>query len=281
MLIDPFVKETIYRAIREDMGNGDITTESLVLPGIRGEAIIVAKSYGVLAGTAVFQAVFLALDNSAVFKDFPGDGATVKKGDLLGRVSASIESLLSGERTALNFLQHLSGIAGRARHWQGIIEDFNADLVDTRKTTPGLRQLEKYAVRVGGGLNHRLDLSGGVLIKENHIRAAGSIETAVRLARKIAPITAKIEVEVTGLGELQEALKAGADIIMLDNMDIKTIEEAVRINGGRALLEVSGNVKEERLREIAATGVDFISSGALTYGVPFLDISMLITEVAT
>ena len=278
MLIGPFVEETIRRAINEDLGNGDITTDLLVAPGIKGEAAIYAKGEGILAGTHVFQAVFLILDGDSVFKDFPADGTAVENGDLLGRVSASLEALLIGERTALNFLQHLSGISGKARRWQTIIDEFKVELVDTRKTTPGLRQLEKYAVKVGGARNHRLDLSGGILIKENHIRAIGSIEKAVKLARKNAPVTVKIEVEVTDLTELREALEAGANIIMLDNMDIKTIKEAVKIAHGKALLEVSGNVTEDRLQEIAATGVDFISSGALTYNASILDISMLITE---
>ncbi len=265
-------------ALREDLGLGDLTSDYVVPPLAVGRGRILAKEAGVIAGLTVAETVFITVGPVLQCEFLVQDGRRVEPGQALMQISGSLSAILSGERTALNFLQRLSGIATRTASWVNEIKGYPARLTDTRKTTPGLRLLEKYAVRTGGGLNHRLALDGGILIKENHIRAAGGIRAAVEAVRKRAPLTLKVEVEVTTLAELEETLAAGADIIMLDNMDLESLKRAVKIVGGRIPLEASGNVTFERLRQIAATGVDYISSGALTHSYRSLDLSMLIEK---
>lgn len=276
MLITPWIKEILVPALKEDAGGGDITTELLIPQETRAGAEIIAREDGVISGLDVCRAVFMLVDGELVFTKKISDGERVKNGDVVAGLTGAAHSILTGERTALNFLQRLSGIATLTKEWTELIAAYPAQLVDTRKTTPGLRLLEKYAVRTGGGRNHRRNLSDGILIKENHIRAAGGIEEAVKRAKETAPVTLKIEVEVTNLLEFREALAAGADIIMLDNMDTETMKKAVEINGGKALLEASGNITGGRLKEVAATGVNYISSGALTHSAKSLDLSLLL-----
>jgi nicotinate-nucleotide pyrophosphorylase (carboxylating) len=264
----------IEAALREDMPQGDITSESLVPPGAVSEAILLAKEAGVLAGLPVAWRVFEIVDPRVGFHGEFEDGAAFHKDDVLGQIKGPTISLLKAERTALNFLQRLSGIATATRHFVDAVAGTKARILDTRKTTPGLRLLEKYAVRMGGGTNHRLGLSDMVLIKDNHLRHVGSITEAVRRARAKVPSGVKVEVEVTSVGEAREALSAGADIIMLDNMTLDQTQAAVAICAGRVPLEVSGKVTLERVREIAAAGVDFISVGALTHSSRALDISL-------
>ncbi|HOB86065.1 MAG TPA: carboxylating nicotinate-nucleotide diphosphorylase [Bacillota bacterium] len=278
MLSSLVVKDLVARALKEDLGAGDLTTQAVVPPGKRGRGEILAREQGVIAGLPLAEAVFLELDPTLQFHPQVEEGAELAPGKVVARVEGSLASILSAERTALNFLQHLSGIATQARLWVREISDYPARLVDTRKTTPTLRLLEKYAVRVGGASNHRLGLDGGILIKENHIRAAGGIAAAVEAARRKAPFTLRIEVEVTNLQELEEALAAGADLIMLDNMDLDLMRRAVEITAGRVPLEASGNITFSRLREVAATGVDYISCGALTHSSRSLDLSLLLVQ---
>lgn len=277
-LLIPFtvVRDLVERALGEDLGAGDLTTAYTVSPDRAGEAKIITREAGVIAGLPVAGEVFHALDRDLRCEYLTGEGGRVRPGEEIMHLSGRLQPILSGERTALNFLQRLSGIATQTAAWAEEISAYKAMLTDTRKTTPGLRLLEKYAVRVGGGRNHRLALDGGILIKENHIRAAGGIRAAVEAVRARAPFTLRVEVEVTNLREFEEALAAGAEIIMLDNMDVDRMREAVALNKGRALLEASGSVTFERLREIAATGVDFISCGALTHSCRSLDLSLLV-----
>lgn len=270
------LEETVRRALREDIGAGDLTTESTVPAGARGAARIIAREEGVLAGLPAAAAAFRMLDPSLQFSARAQDGDRLSPGRPVAEISGLLRPILTAERTALNFLQRLSGIATQTGAWVKEIEGFPARLLDTRKTTPGLRHLEKYAVRSGGGFNHRPGLDGGILIKENHIRAAGGITAAVKAARLRVPFLQSIEVEVTTLDELEEALLAGAAMIMLDNMDTGTMRRAVALTAGRALLEASGGITFERLREVAATGVDFISCGALTHSCRSLDLSLLV-----
>ncbi|MDD3269212.1 MAG: carboxylating nicotinate-nucleotide diphosphorylase [Syntrophomonadaceae bacterium] len=269
--------ELIKRALAEDIGHGDITTMSLVPEEQTGEGIFYAKGEGILAGTGICRQVFAFLDPQIEVQTFKNDGEAVVPGDKIMTVKGQMRALLSGERVALNFMQRMSGIASKTRYIGELVKYLKAELVDTRKTTPGLRLLEKYAVRVGGGRNHRFALYDGVMIKDNHIQAVGGIQKAVCLARQKLPHTFKIEVEVESLEQLQEALEAQADIIMLDNMDVDTMKAAVEIVAGRALLEASGGVNEENIVEIAKTGVDFISCGALTHSATSLDISFKIS----
>ncbi|MDD3023060.1 MAG: carboxylating nicotinate-nucleotide diphosphorylase [Syntrophomonadaceae bacterium] len=271
------VDELIKRALAEDIGHGDITTVSLVPEEQTGEGIFYAKSEGILAGTEICQEVFSYLDPNILFQLLKNDGDILVPGDKIMTVKGKMRALLSGERVALNFMQRMSGIASKTRTISTLIKYFKAELVDTRKTTPGLRVLEKYAVVVGGGRNHRFALYDGVMIKDNHIQAVGGIQKAVCTARQKLPHTLKIEVEVESLEQLQEALEAQADIIMLDNMDVETMKASVEIVAGRALLEASGGINEENIVEIARTGVDFISCGALTHSASSLDISFKIT----
>ncbi|MEW5784434.1 MAG: carboxylating nicotinate-nucleotide diphosphorylase [Bacillota bacterium] len=276
MLSSLAINELVERSLKEDLGSGDFTTDCAVPRELQGSARILAKADGIICGLPVAEAVFQMLDRNLQCRRLVEEGDPVQPGCDIFQISGRLQSILHGERTALNFMQRLSGIATKTAAWVREIDQYPARLADTRKTTPGLRLLEKYAVQVGGGCNHRLALDGGILIKENHIRAAGGIKAAVKAVRERAPFTLRIEVEVTNLTELAEALSVAPDIIMLDNMDLATMQKAVAITGGRALLEASGNVTFERLQEIAATGVDYISSGALTHSYSSLDLSLLI-----
>lgn len=267
------VEENVKRALNEDLQYGDITTESVVLDHKIAKVDIIAKEKGVIAGTEVFKMVFKILGD--VEADFSvSDGDQVEKGQHFGQVSGDAKKILMGERVALNYMQRMCGIATLTREFVGRLEGTKVKLLDTRKTTPNMRIFEKYAVKVGGGTNHRFGLNDGVMIKDNHIEAAGGIKNAVSLARKNSPFVRKIEVEVESIEQLNEALEAKADIIMLDNMDIKTLKEAVKLIDNRSEVEASGNVTLDNIREIAETGVDFISTGAVTHSFKVLDISM-------
>jgi len=268
--IDPL----ILAALKEDITSEDITTNAVIKAGVRAQVELIAKETGIIAGLAVYQRVFELLDGSATIETFFSDGDTVRPGDLVGVVKADARTLLSGERTALNYLQRMSGIATHTRKLADYLSGSKTRLLDTRKTTPNMRIFEKYAVTVGGGYNHRYNLSDGILIKDNHINAAGGVKEAIAATKKQAPFVRKIEVEVENLTMLEEALEAGADIIMLDNMAIDTMKAAIKIMAGRALSECSGNVTETRLKELSDIGVDFISCGALTHSSPILDLSM-------
>lgn len=267
------LEELIKQALAEDIGHGDITTDNIIDAEQESTGLFYAKSAGVTAGVPVCREVFKQLDDQAVFTILKPEGSLLVPGDIIAEVRGRTRALLTGERTALNFLQRLSGIATRAHAMCSVIKDYRAVLVDTRKTTPGLRVLEKYAAAVGGARNHRFGLYDGVMIKDNHIAAAGGITPAIEAVRSRIPHTIKIEVEVENLQQLEEALKAGADIIMLDNMETAAMSKAVQIVNGRALLEASGGITEANLAEVAATGVDFISVGALTHSITSLDIS--------
>ena len=270
----PGLEDLIKRALEEDIGYGDITTQNLMPAGQRARGLFKAKASGVVAGIQVSEAVFRHLDREVEFEIRKNDGERIAPGEILAVVQGRTRTVLTGERTALNFLQRLSGIATKTRQVVEMIKDSPAQLVDTRKTTPGLRVLEKYAVSIGGARNHRFGLYDGVMIKDNHIQAVGSIERAVAAARQKVPHTLKIEVEVENLAQLREAVEAGADIIMLDNMSVDIMIEAVRIVDGRALLEASGGINEGNIAEVARTGVDFISMGALTHSATNMDISL-------
>jgi nicotinate-nucleotide pyrophosphorylase (carboxylating) len=272
------LNDLIKRALEEDIGYGDITTLSLIPAGQKARGLFVAKTPGIVAGIKVSQAVFTYLDPATEFDVLKNDGEAIIPGDVIAVVRGQTRTLLTGERTALNFLQRLSGIASKTRRMADLIKYSSAQLLDTRKTTPGLRVLEKYAVSVGGARNHRFGLFDGVMIKDNHIQAVGSIQQAVAAARQKVPHTIKIEVEVDTMEQLREALEAQADIILLDNMDIYEMIEAVKITAGQALLEASGGINEGNLADVARTGVDFISMGALTHAVSSLDISFDIVE---
>jgi nicotinate-nucleotide pyrophosphorylase (carboxylating) len=241
---------------------------------VLGQAELISKEDGIICGLQVFQRVFTMLDAKTEFQCELSDGDVVKKGQLMGILRGDIRVLLSGERTALNYLQRMSGIATYTRSYVDELKGYQTKLLDTRKTTPNNRAFEKYAVTVGGGRNHRYNLSDGVLLKDNHIGAAGSVTKAIELAKEYAPFVRKIEVEVETLDMVKEAVAAGADIIMLDNMDNNTMREALKIIDGKAQTECSGNVTIERLKEIAELGVDFVSSGALTHSAPIMDISL-------
>jgi len=270
----PHLDRLIDLALEEDIGSGDVTTQAVVDPELQGEAHIRAKANLVVAGLPVAARVFGKLDAKVVFAAAVDDGQEVAPGTVLVRLTGPVASILTGERVALNFLQRLSGIATFTRTMAAQVTGSDAVLVDTRKTTPGWRALEKYAVRMGGGRNHRLGLYDAVLIKNNHLTALGSISEAVRRAKARAHPQLKIEVEVTDLDGLEEALNAGADRILLDNMDDATLRRAVELTGGRALLEASGGMTKERLPKVAATGVNFISMGALTHSAPAVDIHL-------
>ncbi|MCG8401148.1 MAG: carboxylating nicotinate-nucleotide diphosphorylase [Firmicutes bacterium] len=275
MNINPqYLNELIDRCLEEDVGPGDMTTNSVVPPELESTGHIKAKQDGVVAGLPVARAVFGRLDPELNFIPLVEEGAEVAAGTLLARLEGRAGTILTGERLALNFLQRLSGVATLTYRSTRLVKDYPVRIVDTRKTTPGLRYLEKYAVRVGGGHNHRLGLYDAVLIKDNHIKAAGGIRQAVERARRAVPHTAKIEVEAEDLAGVAEALAAGADIIMLDNMNTADMSEAARLVNGRALLEASGGVTADTLPAVAATGVNIISVGALTHSAPALDISL-------
>jgi nicotinate-nucleotide pyrophosphorylase (carboxylating) len=279
ILLSPHLDRLIDLALEEDIGPGDVTTQALVDPELQGEAHIRAKAALVVAGLPVAARVFQKLDPNLGFAAAVADGQEVDKSTVLARLTGPVGSILTGERVALNFLQRLSGIATFTRAMVAQVAGSTATLVDTRKTTPGWRSLEKYAVRLGGGHNHRLGLYDAVLIKNNHLTAVGSISEAVRQAKARAHPRLKIEVEVTDLDGLEEALNAGADRILLDNMDDASLRRAVEINRGRALLEASGSMTKERLPQVAATGVDFISMGALTHSAPAVDIHLRLIKV--
>jgi nicotinate-nucleotide pyrophosphorylase (carboxylating) len=272
--ITPHVDRLIDLALEEDLGPGDVTTQALIPPELKGEAHIRAKQTLVVAGLPVAARVFHRLDPELEFAPQVEEGQEVAPGTVLARLTGPVAAILTGERVALNFLMRLSGIATFTRKMVAAVAGYPTAVVDTRKTTPGWRLLEKYAVRLGGGLNHRLGLYDQVLIKNNHLTAVSSITEAVRLARQHAPPTLKIEVEVTDLAGLQQALTAGADIIMLDNMNEADMAKAVEMTNGRALLEASGSMTLERLPKVAATGVNFISMGALTHSAPAVDIHL-------
>lgn len=264
----------ILSALQEDITSEDVTTNAVMHEDKLGTADLICKEDGILCGLSVFQRVFELLDETVVFETEYKDGDKIKKGDLIGVVKGDIKALLSGERTALNYLQRMSGIATFTNQFVTELAGYKTKLLDTRKTTPNMRIFEKYAVKVGGGCNHRYNLSDGILLKDNHIGAAGSVTKAVEMAKEYAPFVRKIEVEVETLDMVDEAIAAGADIIMLDNMDNETMMEAVRRIGDKAQTECSGNVTKERLKEIAEIGVDFVSAGALTHSAPILDVSL-------
>jgi nicotinate-nucleotide pyrophosphorylase (carboxylating) len=264
----------IDAALREDMPEGDITSESVIPAGAVSEAVFLAKEDGVLAGLPVARRVFEKIDPSVEFAEEVRDGAAFKGSDILARLKGPTVALLKGERTALNFLQRLSGIATVTRRFVDAVQGTKAKILDTRKTTPGLRLLEKYAVKTGGGTNHRLSLSDMVLIKDNHLRHVGSVAEAVRRARAGAKPGIRIEVEAADLSQVRDALAAGADMIMLDNMTLEAMREAVTLAGGRVPLEASGNMNLDRVRAVAGTGVDLISVGALTHSARAIDISL-------
>ncbi len=274
--MDPHLTSLIERALAEDLGNGDVTSEATIPPEHVSTAEIKAKQELVLAGLDFAREVFHYLDPKIEFTTLAKDGDKIKEGTELARVSGRTRALLAGERVALNLLQHLSGIATLTARFVEILNGTKAQILDTRKTLPGLRQLEKYAVRMGGGKNHRSGLYDGILIKDNHITAAGSITQAVKAAQEKAHHLLKIEVETKNLDEVREALAAKGDVIMLDNMSPDMMREAVKLIEGKALVEASGNVTLETIRAIAETGVDFISAGAITHSAPAVDISMKI-----
>lgn len=271
--------EVVKRALAEDIGSGDVTTNSIIPPEATTNGYIYAKEKGIIAGLPVAALVFETLDPRIVFTPQKRDGDRVEPGDVLAKLEGPARSILTGERVALNLLQRLSGIATKTASLVENLIYYNTAVVDTRKTTPGLRVLEKYAVRVGGGQNHRFGLYDAVLIKDNHIKVAGGIKKAIALARKNVPHTMKIEVEVEDMQGVQEALEAKADIIMLDNMDLETMREAVKMVNGQALVEASGGITEDMLLEIAKIGVDLVSMGGLTHSVKALDISLDVGEI--
>ena len=264
----------IKMALAEDITGEDVSTNAIIKTCVPGSVQLICKQKGVICGLGVFERTFKLLDAATEVTFAVADGDEVEAGQLLGEVRGDIRVLLSGERTALNFLQRMSGIATYTRSVAQLLEGSKTKLLDTRKTTPNMRIFEKYAVRVGGGCNHRYNLSDGVLLKDNHIGAAGGIKKAVEMAREYAPFVRRIEVEVESIEMCMEAVDAGADIIMLDNMSVAEMKEAVRLIGGRALTECSGNVTRENIINIIDTGVDFVSSGALTHSAPILDLSL-------
>lgn len=266
--------DMILLALKEDITSEDITTNSVMPEYQLGEVELICKEDGVIAGLDVFKRVFELLDEKTEVSFFCKDGDRVENGQKLGIVRGDIRVLLSGERTALNYLQRMSGIATYTRKIADLLEGSKTKLLDTRKTTPNMRVFEKYAVKVGGGYNHRFNLSDGILLKDNHIGAAGGVKEAIRMAKEYAPFVRKIEVEVENLDMLKDALEAGADIIMLDNMSIEDMKEAVRLTEGKAETECSGNVTKENVARLIDIGVDYISSGALTHSSPILDLSL-------
>ena len=264
----------IRMALEEDITSEDVSTNAVMPEYAAGTVDLIAKEDGVIAGLDVYARVFTLLDEKTEVIFFCKDGDTVRKGDKLAVVNGDIRVLLSGERVALNYLQRMSGIATYTREVASLLEGSRVTLLDTRKTTPNCRIFEKYAVRIGGGQNHRYNLSDGVLLKDNHIGAAGSITKAIRMAKEYAPFVRKIEIEVETLEQVKEAVAAGADIIMLDNMTPEVMRQAVELIDGRAQTEGSGNITKENIQKIREIGVDFVSSGALTHSAPILDISM-------
>lgn len=271
------VRDIVRRALEEDIGNGDLTTEATVTADARAEGVIVARAAGVIAGLPVAAAAFAELDERVRFEPLVADGAQVAPGDTVARISGPARAILSGERVALNFLQQLSGVATAARLIVAQLDGTQARLLDTRKTVPGLRALQRYAVRAGGGTNHRFNLFDGVLIKENHIAAAGGIEPALARAQAaVGPFT-PIEIEVETLDQLRRAIAGGAHMVLLDNMTPAELRRAVELAAGRVLLEASGDITVEHARAVAETGVNYMSSGALTHSAKALNLSLLLT----
>ncbi len=268
------VNEIIEREIKEDIFYGDITTETLINNESISKADFIAKEDGVVAGVLVAKKVFNILDNYMKFIPQIQEGDRVLKGDIIATVEGRTRAILSGERTSLNLLQRISGIASRTNEYVEKVKNYDVKIADTRKTIPGIRILDKYAVKIGGGYNHRYNLSDGVLIKDNHIRVVGGIAKSIELARNEIPHTMKIEIEVHTLEELKEAIEAKADIIMLDNMSIENMKKAVNINKNKVILEASGNIDLNNVEKVAATGVDIISVGELTHSVKIMDISL-------
>lgn len=266
--------ELILLALREDITSEDITTNSVMPSYQLGEVELICKQDGIIAGLGIFGRVFELLDPKTELVFYKKDGDEVKRGEKIGFVRGDIRVLLSGERVALNYLQRMSGIATYTNSIVKLLEGSKTKLLDTRKTTPNMRVFEKYAVKVGGGCNHRYNLSDGILLKDNHIGAAGGVKEAVRMAKEYAPFVRKIEIEVENLEMLKEAVEAGADIIMLDNMSVEDMKEAVKLTAGKAETECSGNVTKENIAKLVDIGVDYISSGALTHSAPILDLSL-------
>ena len=266
--------QLIRMALQEDITSEDVSTNAVMPTEVKGTVDLIAKEDGIIAGLDVYARVFQMLDEKTEIDFKCKDGDEVKKGELIATLTGDIRVLLSGERVALNYLQRMSGIATYTRQVAKLLEGSKVTLLDTRKTTPNCRVFEKYAVRVGGGCNHRYNLSDGVLLKDNHIGAAGSITKAITMAKEYAPFVRKIEIEVETLEQVKEAVEAGADIIMLDNMTPEVMKQAVELIDGRAQTECSGNITKENIARIREIGVDFVSSGALTHSAPILDISM-------
>lgn len=266
--------DLILQALREDISSEDVTTNAVMPKAQKGEAQLICKQDGVLAGLWVFKRVFELLDETVCVKLNFEDGDTVKNGEIIGTVTGDIRAILSGERTALNYLQRMSGIATYTNSVAKLLEGSKVKLLDTRKTTPNNRIFEKYAVKTGGGYNHRYNLSDGVLLKDNHIGAAGGVKEAVYMAKEYAPFVRKIEVECETVAMVEEALEVGADIIMLDNMSVEEMQKAVALIDGKAEIECSGNVTKENIAHYISLGVDYISSGALTHSAPIMDVSL-------
>lgn len=273
------VDNLILMALKEDVSNEDITTNSIIKDKKIGKISLICKEEGILAGIEVFMRVFQLLDENVNFSIKKKDGEKIEKNEVIGEISGDVRAILTGERTALNYLQHMSGIATYTYNMVKLLKGSNIKLLDTRKTTPNMRIFDKYSVKIGGGYNHRYNLSDGILIKDNHIDAAGSITEAIKLAKNYAPFVRKIEVEVENLEMIAEAIKAGADIIMLDNMNPELMKEAVKLINGRAETECSGNISKENIEKIKDTGVDYISSGALTHSAPILDFSLKYLQI--
>lgn len=268
------VDDYLLNTLKEDITYEDVSANAVMPEDKKGRADLICKQDGIICGLDVFRRVFELLDPTSRFESDYKDGDRVSKGDKIGVIYGDVKAILSGERTALNYLQRMSGIATITREYVDELSGCSATLLDTRKTTPNMRPFEKYAVKVGGATNHRYNLSDGVLLKDNHIGAAGSVTRAIEMAKEYAPFVRKIEIETETLDQVKEAVEAGADIIMLDNMDNDTMKKAVELIDGRAQTECSGNVTKERLREIAELGVDYISCGALTHSAPIMDVSL-------
>lgn len=268
------VDDYIINTLKEDITSEDVSTNAVMPEDKQGKADLICKQDGIVCGLDVFERTFKILDDTSRFEANFKDGDFVKKGDLIGVIYGDVKAILSGERTALNYLQRMSGIATMTREYVNELDGYKTVLLDTRKTTPNMRPFEKHAVKVGGATNHRYNLSDGVLLKDNHIGAAGSVTKAIKMAKAYAPFVRKIEIETETLEQVKEALDAGADIIMLDNMDNDTMRKAVEMIDGKAQTECSGNVTKERLKEIAEIGVDFVSCGALTHSAMIMDVSL-------
>ena len=268
------VDDYIINTLKEDITSEDVSTNAVMPENKQGKADLICKQDGIVCGLDVFERTFKILDDTIRFEANFKDGDFVKKGDLIGVIYGDVKAILSGERTALNYLQRMSGIATMTREYVNELKGYKTVLLDTRKTTPNMRPFEKHAVKVGGATNHRYNLSDGVLLKDNHIGAAGSVTKAIEMAKAYAPFVRKIEIETETLEQVKEALDAGADIIMLDNMDNDTMRKAVEMIGDKAQTECSGNVTKERLKEIAEIGVDFVSCGALTHSAMIMDVSL-------